>query len=70
MESFSFNHSLGEVNVNLTFVVPEYKTRMGTFAEMCARAARAFGYMESAENYIYSPDDAFVEFDCEDCYEH
>ena len=67
MESFSFNHSLGEVNVNLTFVVPEYKTSMGTFAEMCARAARAFSYTEqSVENYIHSPDDAFAEFD-EEC---
>ena len=56
MESFSFNHSLGEVNVNLTFVVPEYKLCMGTFAEMCARAAKAFGHMEqSIENYIHSP---------------
>lgn len=68
MESFSFNHSLGEVNVNLTFVVPEYKTSMGTFAEMCTRAAKAFGYMEkSVENYIHSPDDAFAEFDEEEC---
>ena len=68
MESFSFNHSLGEVNVNLTFVVPEYKTSMGTFAEMCARAAKAFGHMEqSVENYIHSPDDAFAEFDEEEC---
>lgn len=67
MESFSFNHSLGEVNVNLTFVIPEYKLCMRTFAEMCARAAKAFGHMEqSVENYIHSPDDAFAEFD-EEC---
>ena len=67
MESFSFNHSLGEVNVNLTFVVPEYKTSMGTFAEMCARAAKVFSYTDqSVENCIHSPDDAFAEFD-EEC---
>lgn len=40
MESFSFNHSLGEVNVNLTFVVPEYKTCMG----VCSRGQGIWPY--------------------------
>jgi len=70
MESFSFNHSFGNVNTNVSFVVPHYGTTMETFAEMCSRAAKAFGYVESCvENYIVSGDDAFAEFD-EDCCEY
>lgn len=68
METFSFNHSFGNVNTNVSFVVPGDGTTIETFAEMCSRAAKAFGYTEHCiENYIVSGNDAFMEFDEEDC---
>ena len=70
MESFSFNHTFGNVNTNVSFVVPDNGTTIETFSEMCSRAAKAFGYVESyVEDYIVSGDDAFAEFDEEcDCH--
>lgn len=62
-EVYTFSHNIGEVSETLTFCVPSCATRVGTFAEMCARAAKAFGFAEkNVDEYIQSDDDAFMEY--------
>lgn len=65
--TFSHYDTYSGVNTSLTFTCPSDPTT-DFFAYMSSRAAAAFGYMEkNIDNYFHYTDDAFTEFDGEDC---